>query len=158
MEQTYMDIMIQSLNKKIQVLDKIIELNLIQKQQLEDTQSSVDAFDQTVEEKATLIEQLQQLDTGFDKLYERVRAELLQNKTAYASKIAVMKECITKITDKSVEIQTQEARNKDLMTRKFAYIKEKAKTFRKNNKATNQYYKNMMQLNYVEPQFLDNKK
>ena len=158
MEQTYVDIMIQSLNKKIQVLDKIIELNSIQKQQLEDTQSSIETFDKTVEDKAKLIEQLEQLDSGFDKLYERVRKELLTNKEAYASKIATMQTCISKITDKSVEIQTQEARNKDLMTRKFAYIKEKAKVFRTNKKVTNQYYKNMMQLNYVDPQFLDNKK
>lgn len=158
MEQTYLDIMIQSLNKKIQVLDKIIELNLLQKQQLEDSQSSIEMFDKTVEDKTKLIEQLEQLDSGFDKLYERVRQELLTNKEAYAPKIAIMQTCISKITDRSVEIQTQEARNKDLMTRKFVYIKEKAKVFRTNKKVTNQYYKNMMQLNYVEPQFMDNKK
>lgn len=36
MEQTYIDIMIQSLEKKEQVLDRIIELDIKQKNQLED--------------------------------------------------------------------------------------------------------------------------
>ena len=157
MEQTYVDIMIQSLNKKIQVLDKIIELNVVQKQQLESLETRVEEFDKIVEDKARLIEQLEQLDSGFDKLYERVRLEILNNKDAYASKILTMQKCISKITDKSVEIQSQEARNKELMIHKFAYVKEKAKSVRTNKKAVNQYYKNMMQLNYVEPQFLDNK-
>ena len=158
MNQTYLTIMIQSLNKKIEVLDKIIDLNLIQKQQLESLETPVEEFDNTVEEKAKLIKQLEQLDSGFDKLYERVRMEILMNKEIYTSEILTMQKCIGKITDKSVEIQTQEARNKDLMTQKFTYVKEKAKFVRANNKAVNQYYKNMMQLNYVEPQFMDNKK
>ena len=57
-----------------------------------------------------------------------------------------------------MEIQAQEARNKELMIRKFAYVKEKAKSARTNSKIANQYYKNMMKLNYVDPQFMDNKK
>lgn len=153
-----MDIMLQSLNKKIQVLDKIAELNSIQKEQLENMNTPVDEFDKTVEDKAKLIEQLEQLDSGFDKLYDRVKRSLLENKGMYASKILEMQECIRKITEKSMQIQTQEARNKDAMQRKFAYIKERAKVVRANTRATNQYYKNMMQLNYVEPQFMDNKK
>ena len=158
MEQTYIDIMIQSLNKKIQVLDKILELNQLQKEQLEDPKADVDDFDQTVEGKSKLIEQLEQLDSGFDKLYDRVKEELKGNKEAYADKIKTMQECIRQITDKNMEIQAQEMRNKDLMTRKFAFVRDSAKTVRTNTKAASQYYKNMMQLNYVDPQFLDNKK
>ena len=158
MEQTYVDIMIQSLNKKIQVLDKIMELNLLQKQQLESTTASVDEFDKTVEDKGNLIEQLEQLDSGFDKLYERVKAALNEDKASYTDQIVHMQDAIRKITEKSMEIQAQEARNKELMTQKFAFIKDTAKSLRTNKKVVSQYYKNMMQLNYVDPQFLDNKK
>lgn len=158
MEQTYIDIMIQSLNKKIQVLDEILKLNQLQKEQLEDPKADVDDFDQTVEGKSKLIEQLEQLDSGFDKLYDRVKEELKGNKEAYADKIRTMQEYIRQITDKNMEIQAQEIRNKDLMTRKFAFVRDSAKTVRTNTKAASQYYQNMMQLNYVDPQFLDNKK
>ena len=158
MQQTYMDIMIQSLKKKIQVLDNIMEQNIIQKNQLEDANTEVEVFDQTMEKKAELIEQLEQLDSGFDKLYDRVKEELKVSKHLYTDKIKQMQECIRQITDKNIEIQAQEARNKELMTQKFALVRQKAKSIRTNTKAATTYYKNMMQLNYISPQFLDNKK
>ena len=158
MQETYVDIMIQSLNKKIQVLEQIIELNIVQKEILEDPKAEIEQFDKVVEEKAQLIEQMQQLDSGFEKLYARVQEELQGNKEAYASQIKTMQSAIRSITDKSMEIQAQEARNRDLMVRKFTYVKETAKNVRTNSKAATQYYKNMMKLNYVDPQFMDNKK
>lgn len=158
MEHTYIQIMIQSLNKKIQILDRIIVVNLQQKDILEDNKSSVEEFDKSVEEKSQLIKQLEQLDSGFEKLFARVKNELQDNKADHASEIKTMQAKIRLITDKSMEIQAQEARNKDLMVRKFAYVKETAKSVRTNSKVANQYYKNMMNLQYVDPQFMDNKK
>ncbi len=157
-EQTYIEIMQQSLKKKLDILDKIISLDERQKEQLENPMATAEEFDKTVEEKATLIEQLNQLDSGFEKLYARVKEELAIRKEDYTASIRNMQDCIRKITDKSVEIQAQEARNKELMTKKFAMMRQKAKSVRTNSKAVNQYYRNMMQLNYVDPQFMDNKK
>lgn len=158
MQETYVEIMIQSLNKKLSVLDKIIEVNATQKEILEDTKATIDEFDKTVEEKAKLIEQMQQLDSGFEKLFARVQEELNLHKEDYAKEIKTMQSCIRQITDKSMEIQAQEARNKDLMVRKFTFVKDTAKSMRTNSKIASQYYKNMMNLNYIDPQFMDNKK
>ena len=158
MQETYIEIMIQSLNKKLQVLDSIIEQNTKQKEILENQKSTVEEFDATVEAKTSLIEQMQQLDSGFEKLFDRVREELADNKEGYTESIQTMQSCIRRITDKSMEIQAQEARNRDLMVRKFTYVKETAKTVRTNSKAASQYYKNMMKLNYVDAQFMDDKK
>lgn len=158
MENTYVDIMIQSLQKKVKVLEEIKKLNLLQKELLEDDKSEADEFDKTVEDKAALIEQIMQLDSGFDKLFERVKDALNGNRDVYASKIKTMQSLIRQVTDLSMEVQAQEARNKDLMTRKFVSIRERAKTVRTNTKAANQYYQNMMQLNVIDPQFMDNKK
>ena len=158
MQETYIDIMIQSLNKKLQVLDAIIEQNIKQKDILENQKSTVEEFDATVEAKTALIEQMQQLDSGFEKLFDRVKEELADKKETHAEAIQTMQSCIRRITDKSMEIQAQEARNRDLMVRKFAYVKETAKNVRTNSKAASQYYKNMMKLNYVDSQFMDNKK
>lgn len=155
MEQTYVDIMIQSLKKKIKVLEEIKRVNVVQKELLENDRADVDDFDVTVEAKSKLIEQMEQLDSGFDKLFERVREELQANKPAYTNQIKEMQTCIRKITDLSMEIQSQEAKNKDLMTQKFVSVRQKAKVVRTNSKAASQYYKNMMQLNVVDPQFMD---
>jgi len=158
MENTYIDIMIQSLQKKEAVLKEIQKQNQLQKSVLEDPKADPDDFDKTVEAKTNLIEQIIHLDSGFDKLYDRLKEELQGNKDAYTDKIKTMQNLIRTITDLSMEIQAQEARNKDLMTRKFVNIKERAKVVRTNSKAVSQYYQNMMQLNVVDPQFMDNKK
>ena len=158
MEQTYIDIMIQSLNKKIKVLEEVKRVNVVQRDLLENDRADVDDFDVTVEAKSKLIEQMEQLDSGFDKLFERVREELQANKPAYTEQIKTMQTCIRQITDLSMEIQSQEAKNKDLMTQKFVSVRQKAKVVRTNSKAASQYYKNMMQMNVVDPQFMDRQK
>ena len=100
MEQTYIDIMIQSLEKKEQVLDRIIELDIKQKNQLEDPQLTPDDFDEVVEAKSRLIDQLNNLDSGFEKLFERTKEELNGHKEDYKEQIRTMQEHIRSITDK----------------------------------------------------------
>ena len=158
MESTYVNIMIQSLHKKVKVLEEIKSLNQLQKALLEDEKASVDEFDKTVEDKSACIKQLEQLDDGFETLFAKVKEVLNSDKDAYADRIRTMQDLIRQITDLSMELQAQESRNKDLMTRKFVSIKERAKVVRTNTKVANQYYKNMMNLHYVDPQFMDNKK
>lgn len=158
MAENYLLIMIQSLKKKIQVLDCIIDANVRQKADLENPNLDPDDFDKTVEEKARCIEQLDLLDSGFDKLFARVRETVESDKAAYKDEIKEMQELIVRITEKSNEIQVQEARNKDLMTQKFAKIHKQARDARVSQQAVNQYYQNMKKLNVIDPQFMDNKK
>lgn len=154
----YINIMLQSLQKKLKVLDSIIQINKRQKEELENPSLDPDDFDKTVEEKSELIEQLELLDNGFEKLYEKVREKLQANKEEHKDEILQMQNDIRLLTEKSMEIQTQEARNKQLMEQKFASVKKQVKEIRSSQKVVNQYYKNMMKKGYAEPQFLDNKK
>ena len=158
MAENYLLIMIQSLKKKIQVLDCIIDANMRQKADLEDPNLDPDDFDKIVEEKARYIEQLDLLDSGFDKLFERVKEAVENDKAAYKNEIKEMQTLIVRITEKSSEIQVQEMRNKDLMTQKFAKIHKQARDVRASQQAVNQYYQNMKKLNVIDPQFMDNKK
>lgn len=154
----YIPIMIQSLKKKNQILDVIISLNQQQRDELENPALDPDDFDLTVEKKAKQIEELEALDNGFQELFERVQEELNNNREVYREEIAVMQELIRSLTEKSADIQTQEQRNKELMTRKFAAVRKQVKEVRKSQKIVNQYYKNMMKTAYIEPQFTDKKK
>ena len=157
MSELYIDIMLQSLEKKEVVLDRIIEANLRQEAVLKNPEGDPEEFDETVETKGVLIEQLEQLDSGFQKLFDNMKEELDGQRENYAKQIEQMQIHIRSITDKSVQIQAQEARNKDLMTQKFTRIKEMAKQTRASSNMVNQYYKNMSKLNVVDPQFLDDK-
>lgn len=157
MEQTYIQIMIQSLTKKVAVLDEIVRQDDIQKEYLLDPECPIEKFDETVENKTRLIEQLNYLDSGFEKLYAQVTEELQGNKEAHADEIRKMQEFIRSITDKSVMIQAQEARNKDLMMQKFGVVKKHAKNVRSNSKAITGYYRTMNRTNYMDPQFMEKK-
>ena len=157
MAENYLLIMIQSLKKKIQVLDCIIDANDRQKIGLEDPALDPDDFDKIVEEKAKSIEHLDLLDQGFDKLFARVKEEVDGNRETYKAEIKEMQTLIASITEKSNKIQVQEARNKDLMTQKFTKVHKQARDVRASQQAVNQYYQNMKKINYIDPQFMDNK-
>lgn len=154
----YLPVMIQSLAKKDAILTKIIEINRTQKDELENPSLDPDDFDRTFRKKAELIEELELLDSGFQELFDHVRDELNENKDAYAGEIGEMQEYIRRLTEKSADIQTQEARNKALMEQKFEAVKKQVKEVRKSQKIVNQYYKNMMNTAFIEPQFTDKKK
>ena len=158
MSETYLAIMLQSLKKKEQVLDEIIRLNDLQKKQLTDQATPVDDFDKTVEDKSACIDQLDQLDSGFEKLYAQVQEELQANKEQYADTIKALQKCIRSVTDKSIMIQAQEARNKDLMMQKFTTVRKHAKDVRANSKAITGYYKTMTHSGYMDSRDMDGKK
>ena len=158
MSETYLAIMLQSLKKKEQVLDEIIRLNDLQKKQLTDQATPVDDFDKTVEDKSACIDQLEQLDSGFEKLYAQVQEELQANKEQYADTIRELQKRIRSVTDKSIMIQAQEARNKDLMMQKFTTVRKHAKDVRANSKAITGYYKTMTHSGYMDSRYMDGKK
>ena len=158
MSETYLAIMLQSLKKKEQVLDEIIRLNDLQKKQLTDQATPVDDFDKTVEDKSACIDQLDQLDSGFEKLYAQVQEELQANKEQYADTIKALQKCIRSVTDKSIMIQAQEARNKDLIMQKFTTVRKHAKDVRANSKAITGYYKTMTHSGYMDSRYMDGKK
>ena len=120
----YIPVMIQSLKKKSEILDAIMELNIRQS----------------------------------EELFDRVKDDLKNHQDLYRDEIAQMQDYIRKLTSKSATIQVQEARNKDLMTKKFASVHKQVREVRKSQRVVNQYYKNMMKTNYGEPVFTDKKK
>ena len=143
MPEPYIAIMLHSLQKKEKVLDEIIRLDDVQKKVLTDNNCTVDEFDETVEAKSACIEQLNQLDSGFQKLYAEVETEIKDNREKYSAEIKKMQECIRSVTDKSVKIQAQEARNKELLKEKIANVHKQATEVRKNSRAITGYYNSM---------------
>jgi predicted RNA-binding Zn ribbon-like protein len=122
----YLQLLEESLIKKIAVLDKIGEFNARQKDIfLADGETpDFEKFDSYVEEKEKLIEELNALDNGFETLYERVAETLKANKEENASRIKRLQDLIREITDKSVALQAEEAENKKLMEEYFKGARE----------------------------------
>ena len=158
METSYINIMRESLEKKRDILDRIIELNRQQKLLLQDPNLLPEDFEKNMDNKAGFVEQLNLLDDGFEELFERVKGSLSENKQQYADEIKKMQELIKEITEKTNTIQTQEARNKEEADRKFADVRDQVKGVRNSQKVVQQYYQNMMQQKSYSAQVIDNKK
>ena len=149
---SYIEILKQSLTKKIELLDTIMALNVLQKDMLENPDLDPDELEENLNRKADLVEELS------SQIYDRVRADLTENRGAYSEDIAQMKRDITAIMDKSTAIQSQEKRNQVLMQQKFTSVKKQIKEVKKSRQAVNSYYRNMMKMGTPGSTFLDDKK
>ena len=154
----YISIMVQSLQKKLEVLNGIIEKNVEQRQILEQEELDTDAFEQNIKLKSDLVDQIEFLDDGFEELYGRVKSLIETEKQEHKEEIQLMKQLITGITEKSVTIQSQEARNRKLVEQRFSQERKKVRSMRNTSTVANQYYKNMSRLNVVDAQLMDKKK
>ena len=157
-QEDYVTILVESLQKKNKILDQIRAANEEQRVLLADETLGPDAFEKTVDKKAELIEALNQLDAGFEQIYERVRPEIEQNMDKYADRIREMQQMITEIVEKTMSAQAEEARNKRLIEAKFSSVKKQIREVKSSQKAVNTYYQNMMKAGFIDSQFLDRKK
>ncbi|MCH5257868.1 MAG: flagellar protein FliT [Lachnospiraceae bacterium] len=158
MSQNIAQILLQSLEKKNLVLDEIIAQNDLQEDILKQENLDMDALDASVQKIGDLVEELEKLDDGFESVYDRVRTEIMENKSMYRAEITQMQENIQQITDKVVKINAARMRNQ---LRAENHFKQKAGEIKQavsKTKVANNYYNNMNKLNYVAPQFYDNKK
>ena len=114
-------------------------------------------FDDAVEEKQRLIDEVVHLDEGFEIMYEKLSRELEGNRQRYAAQIRELQEKVAKVTELSVSVQTQEARNKKLIESYFARERAGIGQRRKSAKSAFDYYKSMSGAGYVPPQMYDNK-
>lgn len=158
MEQNYITILMQSLEKKVKVLEEISQENKCQKQILQAEELDMDAFEKTVDKKTWLIDQVGFLDDGFEKMYERVKDTLNQKKQEYQQEIAALKQLISKVTDWTVQIQKEEQENRKLVELQFGREKKKVRQVKAAKAAAAKYYQSMAKLSVIEPQFMDKKK
>ena len=157
MDQNYLEILEDSLEKKNKVLSEMLTLSEEQWAIISDDMdlSELDPF---IKRKGELIEALEKLDDGFESVYERVSEELKGNKEKYADKIKHMQSLIQQITEKSTAISSQEERNKSKLQAFFGKKRNEVKEGRMNSKVAMNYYKVQSNSGFVDSQFMDDKK
>jgi hypothetical protein len=154
----YIKVMIDSLRKKVSILDEIININNQQAKIIVDVKKNMVEYEASIDQKQILIDELNLLDDGFQALYNRIQEEIISNSTSHKEEIKEMQKLISIITDKSVEIQSGEEKNRQVIAQQFALLKRQVKGFKENRKIANQYYNTMQKIDYITPQFLDKKK
>lgn len=154
----YIDILIGSLRKKISAMERIMKMNLEQKEILSRETLDNEAFEENLKTKGDLIEELELLNSGFETLYKRVKEDLEGNKDQYREEIRTLQGLIETITDMNVQIQVEEQRNKKLAEQHFNTMRRKLKSLKAKGAAAQSYYSEMHYLKNVDSQFLDKKK
>ncbi|WP_408072071.1 flagellar protein FliT [Butyrivibrio sp. JL13D10] len=158
MTESYLDMMEESLREKITVLEDIVKENETQKEILESTtEFDEERFDEAISRKGELIRRVENLNDGFESLYERVKRELEDNKDKYREKIAVFQNLIREITGLSNSIEAGEKRNRALAKNYFSSSKGQINQNRKSSQAALDYYLTMNKSKITPPQFYDTK-
>lgn len=154
----YVQVLIDSLRKKVKLLDYIIQIDEEQRQLAAAQKLDLEQLDKTVNKKSEYIDELNKLDEGFQLVYDRVKPNLQAEPEKYREGIKTLKKLISEITDKSVAIQAEEERNRQAIAGHFATYKKEIRQFKASRDATNNYYKSMNKLQSVQPVFMDKKK
>lgn len=143
MGNSYITALVESLEKKIEVLEKIHVIDEEQLSILKGHPINFDDLDKNDEEKTVLIYKINKLDEGFESLYQNVKGLLQENKAEYANEIRNMQGLITKITDLSTKILAEEARNKLAVEQAFKEERNSIKAQRSGIKAIQSYSQTM---------------
>lgn len=151
-------ILVESLEKKSRILDELIKENEAQEILFKQDQLDMEALDASADRMGELAEKLELLDEGFEAVYDRIRQELIDNKSAYRQEIRRMQELIAVITEKVVGINAARMRNKTQAEKQFKKSRQQIGRATSKMKASQNYYNSMNRLNFVDPQFYDNKK
>ncbi len=155
--ETYLDMLQDSLRRKLEILDKIMTCQKEESDMLKGGSMDRDVFDRSMTEKVELAESIDSLDDGFEKVYDRIREEMIAHKEGYVNQIRALQNMISEISEKNVLIQAEENRIRleveNYAKRESAALRQR----RDNGKAARSYYNNMKKLNYVGSQFMDKK-
>ena len=100
----YVHILIDTLTKKNSLLDKLIQITTMQEEYITLTPPDIDNFETSLNEKETLIEKINELDEGFEKIYEHVKEEITSNKINHKEDILELQSLIKQVTEKSAKL------------------------------------------------------
>lgn len=155
--ENYLQVLAESLDKKIDILNKLEALTAKQKTIAEADEFDDEAFESNTEGKAKLIAELEKLDNGFQILYDNVKEQITGNKECYRSEIEELQGKISTILDKNAALLVAEEGNRKLIAARFASLKKEVYQIRKSRDMAANYYKNMNNIT-SDSYFFDNKK
>lgn len=142
----YLDIMIESLQKKDKILKELILRCEDQAKVIADNgygDVNWDQFNVLIADKEVLIGRLNELDDGFEALYNRIGDDIKKNRERYSDKIKIIQQLIRDVTDKGVVIRASEERNRANLERVLRPVKKEIKTSKRSMNVINNYYNSM---------------
>ena len=97
-EEVYVNMMVDTLERKKNILETILHQTREQETLLKDEEMDIDVFQQIIDAKGKEIEELNQMDEGFDTLFRHVEKEINENRENYRSQIQKMQHLIREVS------------------------------------------------------------
>ena len=130
----YLNIMIESLGKKMGLFETLLLKTESQNECItgkNHEQANWAQFEVLMIEKESTIKAVDELDAGFEQVFERVKPELDRNKDEYIEEIKTLQENISALTDLGVKIAAREERNRQEVDRIMTAAKITGRTIKK---------------------------
>ena len=132
---TYISVLHGSLRKKLELVKELLEFTK--------DDVDIDSFDKIVREKDIRINEVLEIDKGFDSVFNKIGSTIKANPQEYRQQILEMQNLIRTITDIGVEIEGLENKNKEKFKNFVSAKRNSIKDFKVSNKTAVSYYKNM---------------
>lgn len=149
-DSVYVNMLADVLRRKERILAVLLDLTKQQEVLLKEDELDQDRFQETLEQKGALIDELNEIDEGFDSLFKKVEQEILLYREEYHDKIKFMQDQITKVSELGIQIQALESQNSEWLKAYFATQKKRIREFHINNKTASNYYQNMANTHKIE--------
>lgn len=153
----YVNMMVDSLNRKKRILEFILKKTREQENLLKDDEMDPDDFHAIIDEKGEQIDELNKIDEGFDTLFSYVEKEINENRMAYRTQIEQMQKLIGEVSELGIQIQALEHQNSGHFKVYLANQRKSIREFHVNNRTTASYYQNMANVPKPEQSYFFNK-
>ena len=157
MENHYVQVLIDTIRKKEEVLHQILEITRQQEQLSKRDTYASEEMEAAMNEKEILIARLNYLDDGFESVYDRIRSELRNHVEDYRQEIGKLQDAIRRCTELGNEIQILEERNRNRFSMLFSNARSQYATSKTQANAAQSYHKMMNNSKIADAYFVDHK-
>jgi len=154
----YVNMMVDVLKRKERILTDLLEKTREQEELLKQEEMDQERFHAILDEKGELIEELNEIDDGFDALFQKVEQEILANREQYRDHIAEMQKRIGVVSELGIQIQALESQNSEHLKVYLATQRKRIREFHVNQKTASNYYQNMANTHRNEQSYYFNEK
>lgn len=154
----YVKMMVDVLKRKERILVELMERTAEQETLLKQEELDQERFREILVEKGSLIEEMNDIDEGFDALFKKVEEEIVSHRESYWDSIEEMQKRIGVVSDLGLRIQALEAQNSEHLKVYLASQRKRIREFHVNNKTASSYYQNMANTHRPEQSYYFNEK
>lgn len=156
--EAYIALLEDTLKRKKEILLFLLDKTKQQQKALAGDKMDSEVFEAVLKEKKEKIDELTEIDEGFDSIYKRISDEIKEHKEKYKDAIVRMQALIKEIMDLSMKIQTLEHKNSERFKLHLAKEKSRIRDVKMSSKMATSYYQNMANQHRAEDSYFFNQK